>query len=158
LTRYAMEFLLRARAAGAAVPEAAIADGLKALGGATGNEEDTPAGLADQAYRLYVLAYAGQGRPGAARVLAQQTDKLPTPLAKAQLGAALALAHDSPRAVAAGLRGPDLQATTLSTQEQAWTATAAAVLGRDGRPARIALNGRELPVAPVVTVALDGPA
>jgi hypothetical protein len=137
-------------------------------------------------------------------VLAQQIDKLPTPLAKAQLGAALALSHDTPRAeaafaaalaapgrrwwaddygtalrdqaaiavllkesgllperllsVAAGLPGADLQADTLSTQEQAWTAAAAGVLGRDGRPARIALDGHELPAQPVVTVALDGPA
>jgi hypothetical protein len=204
LTPYAMEFLLRARASGAAVPEAAINGGLKALGEAADNEEDTPSVLAAQAYRLYVLAYAGQGRPGAARVLAQQIGKLPTPLAKAQLGAALALAHDTPRAeaafaaaldaparrwwsddygtalrdqtaitvllkesgllgqrlaaLAATLPGPDLQAATLSTQEQAWTAAAAGVLGRDGRAARIALGGRELPAAPVVTVALDGPA
>jgi uncharacterized protein YfaS (alpha-2-macroglobulin family) len=204
LTPYAMEFLLRARAAGAAVPAAALADGLKALGEAADDEGDTPADLAAQAYRLYVLAYADQGRPGAARVLAQRIDKLPTPLSKAQLGAALALAHDTPRAeaafaaalaaparrwwaddygtalrdqaaiavllkesgllperllaLAAALPGADLQADTLSTQEQAWTAAAAGVLGRDGRPAQIALNGQALPIAPVVTVALDGPA
>jgi len=204
LTPYAMEFLLRARAAGAAVPDAAVADGLKALGEAADGGGDSPADLSAQAYRLYVLADAGQGRPGAARVLAQQIDKLPTPLAKAQLGAALALSHDTPRAeaafaaalaapgrhwwaddygtalrdqaaiavllkesgllperllaVAAGLPGADLQADTLSTQEQAWTAAAAGVLGRDGRPARIALDGHELPTEPVVTVTLDGPA
>lgn len=168
-----------------------------------GNEEETPAALASRAYRLYVLAYAGQGRPGLVRVMAQQMDKLPTTLAKAQLGAALALAHDTPRAeaafaaalaaparrwwsddygtalrdqaavavllkesgllpqrlfaFAAALPGADLQPSALSTQEQAWTAAAAGVLGRDGRPARIALDGRELPTAPVVTVALDGP-
>ena len=204
LTPYAMEFLLRARAAGAAVPEAAVADGLKALGEAAGEDTPSPEALSAQAYRLYVLAFAGQGRPGAARVLAEQTDKLPTPLARAQLGAALALGHDTPRAEAAfaaalaapdrrwwaadygtalrdqaaiavllkesgllpqrllaltgRLPGADLQADTLSTQEQAWTAAAAGVLGRDGLPARIALDGRTLPPEPVVTVALDGPA
>jgi uncharacterized protein YfaS (alpha-2-macroglobulin family) len=204
LTPYAMEFLLRARLSGAAVPEAAVADGLKALGEAADQEGDKPADLAAQAYRLYVLAFAGQGRPGAARVLAQQLDKLPTPLARAQLAAALALGHDTPRAEAAfaaalaaparrwwatdygtalrdqaaiavllkesglladrlgsltaGLPGADLRADTLSTQEQAWTAAAAGVLGRDGRPARIALDGRDLAASPVVTVALAGPA
>jgi hypothetical protein len=204
LSAYAMEFLLRARAAGAAVPEAAVADGLKALGDAAGEEDDTPAGLSAQVYRLYVLGFAGQGRPGAARILAEATDKLPSPLAKAQLGAALALAHDTPRAEAAfaaaldapgrrwwaadygtalrdqaamavllkesgllperlrslvaGLPGAELQPDALSTQEQAWTAAAAGALGRDGRPARIALDGRTLPPAAPVTVALDGPA
>ena len=64
LTPYAMEFLLRARAAGAAVPEAAIRDGLKALGEAADNEENAPPALAAQAYRLYVLAYAGAGPSG----------------------------------------------------------------------------------------------
>jgi uncharacterized protein YfaS (alpha-2-macroglobulin family) len=204
LTAYAMEFLLRARASGAAVPEAAIADGLKALGEAAEQDSDAPPALAAQAYRLYVLGFAGHGRPGAARVLAEATDKLPTPLAKAQLGAALALGHDTPRAEAAftaaldapgrrwwaadygtalrdqaaiavllkesgvlprrlpavvvGLPGAELQADALSTQEQAWAAAATGVLGRDGGPARIELNGQALPPAAVVTVALDGPA
>ena len=204
LTPYAMEFLLRARTAGAAVPEAAIADGLKALGEAADAQDESPPALAAQAYRLYVLALADHGRPGAARVLAEEMDKLPTPLAKAQLGAALALSHDTPRAEAAfaaalatpgrrwwgadygtalrdqaamvvllkesGLLGPrllsvvaalpgaDLRPEALSTQEQAWTAAAAGVLGRDGRPARIALDGHALAPAPVVTVALEGPA
>jgi len=56
--------------------------------------------MAAHAYRLYVLALAGQGRPGAARVLAESPDGLPTPLARAQVAAALALAHDAPRAEA----------------------------------------------------------
>jgi uncharacterized protein YfaS (alpha-2-macroglobulin family) len=204
LTPYAMEFLLRARAAGATVPEQPLADGLKALGEAADEEPDGPEGLAAQAYRLYVLAMAGQGRPGAARVLAQNIDKLPTPLAKAQLGAALALAHDRPRAEAAfaaaldapgrrwwsadfgtalrdqaamavllkesgvlpdrlaglvaKLPGADLSPDGLSTQEQAWAAAAAAVLGRDGRPVHIAVDGQEKTGSPVLTVALDGAA
>ena len=54
--------------------------------------------------------------------------------------------------------GTDLSADTLSTQEQAWAAAAGAVLGRDGTPVRMALDGRELPPAPVVSVALNGPA
>jgi hypothetical protein len=102
LSAYAMDFLLRAKAAGAAVPEAALSDGLKFLREAANNDPGTdPAEQAAQAYRLYVLARAGQGMPGAARVLAETVDKLPTPLAKAQLGAALELAFDKPRAEAA---------------------------------------------------------
>ncbi len=101
LTPYAMDFLLRAKAAGAAVPDQAVADALKFLREAADEESSGPDAKAAQAYRLYVLARAGQGRPGAARVLAEDLDQLPTPLAKAQLGAALMLAHDRPRAEAA---------------------------------------------------------
>lgn len=101
LTPYAMDFLLRAKAAGAVVPDAALADALKFLREAADDETTEPEARAAQAYRLYVLARAGQGRPGAARVLAADLDQLPTPLAKAQLGAALMLSHDRPRAEAA---------------------------------------------------------
>ncbi len=204
LSSYAMEFLLRAAKAGTTVPEAALSDGLKYLGDSTENPGEGPDALAAQAYRLYVLAYAGKGLPGAARVLAQNIGQLPTPLAKAQLGAALALAHDTPRAEAAfaaalaaparrwwsvdygtalrdqaatvvllkesgllpdrlarltaSLPGADLSPAGLSTQEEAWTAAAAAVLGRDGRPVRIAVDGREMAGTPALTVALTGPA
>jgi uncharacterized protein YfaS (alpha-2-macroglobulin family) len=204
LSVYATEFLWRARLAGAAVPDQAMNDALKFIAGAADEPGDKPEDQAAQAYRLYVLALADQGRPGAARVMAENIDQLPTPLAKAQLGATLALAHDRPRAEAAfaaalaaqgrrwwafdygtalrdqsaiallldesGLArdrlaklvqtmpGTDLSPDTLSTQEQSWAAAAAAVLGRDGRPARVALNGKDVPAAPVVSVALNGPA
>ena len=39
--------------------------------------------------------------------------------------------------------GADLSPDSLSTQEQAWAAAAAAVLGRDGKPARIAVDGQD---------------
>ena len=205
LSAYAMDFLLRAKAAGAAVPEAALTDGLKFLRDAVNGdpaEQATPEGQAAQAYRLYVLARAGQGLPGAARVLAENVDKLPTPLAKAQLGAALSLAFDKPRAESAfqsalaapartwwykdygsamrdqlavvvlmkesgvpasqittmtgQLPGADLKPASLSTQESAWALAAAAVLGKDGQPAHIRLNGADM-TAPSVTVAMTGP-
>jgi hypothetical protein len=98
LTPYAVDFLLRAKAAGAVVPDQALSDALKFLREAADDESDKPEAKAAQAYRLYVLGRAGQGLPGAARVLAEDLDQLPTPLAKAQLGAALNLAHDRPRA------------------------------------------------------------
>ena len=109
LSAYAMEFLLRARTAGVSVPEPAITDGLKYLLSGLEQPEDTAESLTIQAYRLYVLALGGQGRPGAARVLLESIEKLPTRLARAQLGASLALAHDTPRAEAAfgaALRAP----------------------------------------------------
>ena len=57
----------------------------------------------------------------------------------------------------AAMPGADLDPATLTTQEEAWTAAAAAVLGRGGHAARIALDGKDEPTAPVVTVALTGP-
>ena len=203
LSPYAMDFLLRARGAGATVPEQALADGLKFIGSAADSDGIAPEQLAAQAYRLYILAQAGSPRPGAARVLAESLDSLPTPLAKAQLAAALALAHDRPRAEAAfaaalaaparrwwaadygtalrdqaaitvllkesgllpdrlarlisTLPGADLQPATLNTQEQAWAASAAALLGRDGQPAHLAVNGRDATGTPLITLALATP-
>ena len=203
LTPYATDFLLRAKAAGAAVPDQALKDVMKFLREAADDEPTEPESKAAQAYRLYVLARAEQGRPGAARVLAENINDLPTPLARAQLGAALFLAHDQPRAEAAftaalaapawkfwyndygtalrdqlatvvllkesgllpdrlkaltaTLPGADLRANLLSTQEEAWAVVASAVLGKDGQPAKIRMNGHDLPVSPSVTTAVTGP-
>lgn len=202
LTPYAMEFLIRAQQAGAAVPDQALVDGFKFVAEQSDQDPDSPAARAAQAYRLYVLALGGKGKPGLARVLAEHIDDLPTPLAKAQLGAALALAHDQPRAEAAfaealkapsrkywhedygtslrdaaatamllkesgllpdrlarlagALPGADLNPASLSTQEEAWAAAAAGVLGRDGRPARLSIDGKPLEPMPVVSVKLTG--
>ncbi|MDR3536978.1 MAG: alpha-2-macroglobulin [Acetobacteraceae bacterium] len=203
LSVYATDFLQRAQAAGAAVPDQAMKDALKFVADAADESGGEPLERATQPYRLYVLARADRGRPGAARVMAERIDQLPTPLAKAQLAAALALAHDQPRATAAfaaalaapsrkwwaedygtalrdqtaiavllkesglpgeqltklldALPGADLATDTLSTQEQAWAATAAGVLGRDGKPTQIALDGQTLAPAPVLSVALTAP-
>ena len=204
LSAYALEFLLRARTAGATVPDSAIADAVKFTVEGLADAPTDADTRAAQAYRLYVLALAGQPRAGANRILAEDLDKLPTPLSRAQLGAALALSNDKPRAEAAfnaaldaparrdwyadfgsalrdqaataillkesgllpdrlptllaAMPGADLKPDLLSTQEQAWAAAAAGILGRDGRPVRVAVNGRDQPAAPVVTLALDGPA
>jgi uncharacterized protein YfaS (alpha-2-macroglobulin family) len=106
LSAYATDFLLRAQSAGAAVPDIALHDAEKFLADAADQFEgeeipDNAAGIAAETYRLYLLARTAQGRPGYARVLAAQSNRLPTPLARAQLGAALALSHDTPRATAA---------------------------------------------------------
>ncbi len=101
LSAYATEFLLRARRAGAPVSDSAIADSLRYLSDGLENLPATPEGRAAQAYYLYALALGGQVRAGANRVLAESVNDLPTPLAKAQLAAALALGNDRPRAEAA---------------------------------------------------------
>lgn len=58
----------------------------------------------------------------------------------------------------AAMPGADLQAEALSTQEQAWAAAAAAVLGRDGRPVRVALDGQAQTVSAILSIPLPGPA
>lgn len=204
LSSYATEFLLRARARGAAIPAPPLEAALKFLSDAVEQSGIEPEDLAAQAYRLHVLALAGTPRAGAARILAERVGALPTPLAKAQLGAALARGNDKPRAEAAfaaalaglgrknwdadygsalrdqlavalllresrllperlarlraDLPGADLVPEGLSTQELAWAASAAGVLGEDARPARIRLGGADLPAAPLVSVALTSPA
>ncbi|WP_439550851.1 MG2 domain-containing protein [Falsiroseomonas sp.] len=197
---YATEALLRARTAGAPVPEAALAAALRAADEDVEQTPDNPEEFAAQAYRVHILALAGRNRLGAARRLAEQLDQLPTPLAKAQLAAAFARAGDRGRAetifaaalanparnvwygdygsatrdalasalllresgvaqdrlpaLMARLPGADLTPATTNTQEQAWAIAAAFVLGRDGRPVRIAVGDRDLPVQPIVTQAL----
>ena len=201
LSAYATEVLLRARTAGAVVPEQAMRDALKFLGDAATTSDTDPQTLAAQAYRLYVLAASGKGLPGAARVLMESLEQLPTPLSRAQLGAALALAHDQPRAEAAfraallapqrkywgyddgtaardqlamavllkesgllpgelaklitRLPGADFNPEALSTQEQAWAAAAAAVLGRGMQAPDVRLSSGGDAVGGVL--ALDGP-
>jgi uncharacterized protein YfaS (alpha-2-macroglobulin family) len=95
---YATEALLRARAAGATVPEPALAAALRQAEEALERNGEGAEFLALQAYRVHVLSLAGRNRMGAARRLAEQLSELPTPLARAQLAAAFARAGDRPRA------------------------------------------------------------
>ncbi len=90
LTAYATDFLLRARDAGAAVPPSAITDALSWLTTEVATPPQNPTDEAAQAYALYVLALAGQAPAGAIRVAAEAIGTEPTPLARAQIAAALA--------------------------------------------------------------------
>jgi len=119
LGAYASDFLLRAKAAGAAVPEEAIDRAVKALKEVTRLSEWTnttynmtsSGALGDSdalvrsrggAYALYVLARAGRTDLGPVRYFADnQMSKEPSPMAKAQIGAALAALGDRARANAA---------------------------------------------------------
>lgn len=99
---YAVEALLRARTAGATVAdaalEAALTDVAERLEQTNASE---PPEYAAQAARLNALSLAGRHRLGAARRLMESLDRLPTPLARAQLGAAFARAGDTERATRA---------------------------------------------------------
>ncbi len=99
LSAFAAEALLRARAAGAAVPDAALNAALQFLDEAVEEEEgDTATDLANQAYRLHALALGGRVRLGAARRLLESVASLPTPLSRAQLAATFARGGDTARA------------------------------------------------------------
>lgn len=99
LTAFATEVLIRARNAGATVPEGALREALRFLEEAAEDaSEDTPDGRAVQAYRLHALALAGQVRLGAARRLMERLNDMPTQLSRAQLGAVFARGGDRARA------------------------------------------------------------
>ncbi|MFH5923131.1 MG2 domain-containing protein [Roseomonas xinghualingensis] len=110
VTAYGAEALLRARAAGVTVPEAPLEALLASIReDADNRSHDEPLERAVQAYRLHVLALAGRPLPGAARRLFEILGELPTPLSKAQLGAAFARMGDRFRAeeaFAAALAAP----------------------------------------------------
>jgi uncharacterized protein YfaS (alpha-2-macroglobulin family) len=96
---YAVEALLRARAAGATVPEAALEAALTDLAERLDEESPSnPAEYAAQAARLNALSLAGRHRLGAARRLLERVAQLPTPLARAQVAASFARAGDMERA------------------------------------------------------------
>lgn len=103
LTAYAMDFLTRARAEDVKVPDFAYRRGLAWLKRHGENRrDDGPDALASRAYSLYVLAAAGVGELGATRYMHDAVGlDLPTPLAMAQVGAALALIGDGGRAAEA---------------------------------------------------------
>ncbi|MFL1463031.1 alpha-2-macroglobulin family protein [Roseococcus sp. DSY-14] len=149
---FATEALLRARAAGAAVPEAALEAALEHLSQALEDTSaDTPEEWAAQAARLHALALAGRPRLGAARRLTEELDSLPTPLARAQLGAALARAGDEARArraFAAALAAPARRDWAYDFGSAARDALAVAALAREAGldlpAARARLPGPEL--------------
>lgn len=100
LTAYAMDFLTRARLQGLTVPETAYGEGLRWLARYGGDERlDDYASLGVRAYAQFVLASAKAGDLSKLRYLHDNYIKrMPTPLAAAQLGAALALQGEQQRA------------------------------------------------------------
>lgn len=100
LSLYVLDFLQRAREAGIPVTEFRWRRGLEWLGRQVEYPQtEDPAGLANQAYALYVLARAGQGRLETTRYLFDEAgEALPGPLVAAHLGAALAILGEGERA------------------------------------------------------------
>ncbi len=100
LSAYAMDFLTRARAKGFDVSDVGYANGLRWLADFAQRRDDNDSDtLSARAYALYVLAEVGDENVSPLRYLADnQIEKLPTALAQAQVGAALALHGDQARA------------------------------------------------------------
>jgi uncharacterized protein YfaS (alpha-2-macroglobulin family) len=100
LSAYAMDFLTEAKANGYQVSELGYRNGIKGLqyimGGYT---QDDPETLNARAYALYVLAKAKATNLSDLRYFNDTyLNRLPTPIAAAQIGAALAMTGDMERA------------------------------------------------------------
>src|SRR6201995_5748879 len=100
LDAYVTDFLTRAREKGFAVPDVLFRNALDRVRNSVVNaDEPEKDGGANLAYGLYVLARNGTAPIGDMRYLADtKLNNLATPIAKAQLAAALALVGDRARA------------------------------------------------------------
>jgi len=99
LTGYVTDFLTRAKEQGFDVNAQSFNRALDRLQNFIAYAEDFKKGGEDRAYALYVLARNGRAPIGDLRYYADtRLDRFSTPLAKAQLGAALAMMGDKPRA------------------------------------------------------------
>jgi uncharacterized protein YfaS (alpha-2-macroglobulin family) len=99
LTSFVTDFLTRAKETGYQVPQRPFAMALDRLANFVGYAQDFDRGGESLAYALYVLARNGRAPAGELRYYADtKIDAFATPLAKAQLGAALAMMGDRPRA------------------------------------------------------------
>ncbi|MGE3064222.1 MAG: alpha-2-macroglobulin [Hyphomicrobiaceae bacterium] len=99
LTSYVTDFLSRAKEAGYSVPQRQLGLALDRLQNFISYAQDFEKGGEDRAYALYVLARNGRAPVGELRYYVDtRLDRFATPLSQAQLGAALAMLGDMPRA------------------------------------------------------------
>ncbi|MGI9523056.1 MAG: alpha-2-macroglobulin family protein, partial [Hyphomicrobiaceae bacterium] len=114
LTAYVTDFLGRARSAQHDVDARRFSQALDRLQNFINYASDFNHGGESRAYALYVLARNGRVPIGELQYYADtRLDRFATPLAKAQLGAALAMLGDKPRALRAFRAGlADLSDTT----------------------------------------------
>jgi uncharacterized protein YfaS (alpha-2-macroglobulin family) len=99
LTAYVTDFLTRAKEAGYDVPRQNFNMALDKLANFIAYASDFEKGGEDRAYALYVLARNGRAPIGDLRYYAdERIGRFSTPLAKAQIGAALAMMGDKERA------------------------------------------------------------
>lgn len=129
LDAYVTDFLSRARAAGYEVPKVAWQSALDNLKNRIAYAPDFDKGGEDIAYALMVLAREGEAGMGDLRYYAdEKADALSTPLAQAQLGAALASYGDQPRADRLFARAAARIAARPVSTGQVWRADYGSVL------------------------------
>ena len=130
LTGYVTDFLTRAKEQGYTVNPQGFNQALDRLQNFIAYAEDFEKGGEDRAYALYVLARNGRAPIGELRYYADtRLDRFSTPLAKAQLGAALAMVGDKARAESAftaALDGLDATRRRTTTSTAPTTAPACA--------------------------------
>jgi len=101
LDAYATDFLTRAREQGYDVPERSLTQALSNLQNSIGYDQDVQDRGSEMAYSLYVLARNKKASVGDLRYYADtKLEAFSSPMAVAQLGAALALYGDAQRAEA----------------------------------------------------------
>ncbi len=124
LESYVSDFLGRARTVGHAVPDLAFAQAMDNLRNRVNSYADFEAGGEDLAYALMVLAREGAASMGDLRYYADvKGDAFSTPLAAAQLGAALASYGDPTRADAMFARAARMLADRAGDEtDQIWRA------------------------------------
>jgi len=135
LDSYVTDFLTRARERKVAVPDAGFKLALDRLRNTVANTTDPGKnGGTDLAYALYVLARNGVAPIGDLRYIADaKLDALSTPIAKAQIAAALAMAGDRTRAervyaAALAALAPAVQPDLLGREDYGSTLRDAAAL------------------------------
>lgn len=122
LDAYVTDFLSRARAAGHAVPDRAFTSALDNLRNRVNYAPDFDSGGQDLAYALMVLAREGAAAVGDLRYYADvKAGAFSTPLASAQLGAALAYYGDQTRAdTLIAQAGRQLQTAFAAPEDPVW--------------------------------------
>ncbi|MBB3808970.1 hypothetical protein FHS81_001040 [Pseudochelatococcus contaminans] len=118
LDAYITDFLTRAREGGHDVPQIAFTQSLDRLRNAVVNSTDFPDGEGQAlAYAAYVLARNGRPVIGDLRYFADaRLSAFGSPLAQAQIGAALALLGDTPRADRAFAQAADTLAAAQDSE------------------------------------------
>ncbi len=146
LDAYVTGFLTRALEKGYAVPGQSMRLALDNLQNVLGYTNDVTREAESIAYALYVLARNKRAAAGDLRYYADsQLQHFDTPIARAQLAAALALYGDAARAERVFAAAYDLAETTRG---QGWRAHYGSVLRDDA--AMLALAGESRPVTPLL--------
>ena len=121
LDAYVSDFLGRARAEGYVVPDIAFRSAMDNLRNRISYAPDFDWGGQDIAYALFVLAREGAATMGDLRYYADiKGDAFSTPMAAAQLGAALAAYGDQTRADAMFARAANMIADRRGPEEPVW--------------------------------------